>query len=244
MGNPRGKSRGKTNKSSGEPKKSQLQQDLEKTMVQEYVTNDIYALRGVTGASQARFKKLDTVTIHQDDIVPDTFIERYLVRDDVVGETYACVLTDQHIMQNKKLPLAYTKVSYVGKFSKTLLYLIGLNFEITKQITKREELLNEHLEGVFTLDITLDGNTESLDDKLGAFPGEVAIMHKLKKITKANDMIALLPDMIKEAENKRTKDLRKQYNEIEVLKPSFTPDLLENMSRKEMIKYLESQMSS
>ena len=155
----------------------------------------IFSLKGVKGESAVKIKHLETGMINDGERVRDTKIHKYQITPHIVGEVYACNITDVSLMSSKKQPMLYTTIAMVKPFKMAVLCSIMLYFTIEDDVKSREQFLKSKLNGKFSLEIVMQGVSKPLDHEISTFPGNDKLIELLESLTKNETMVQILSEI-------------------------------------------------
>ncbi len=106
-----------------------------------------------------------------------------------------------------KLPMMYSTVGLNGPMRRTEFYRLYLYFTITSNVTKSDELINNKLDGQFSLEVHMSNKTTELH-QIPSFNGLKETVASIQQFIKSDDMIELSQSLV-DLENAR---IRKQYS--------------------------------
>ena len=172
----------------------------------------IYTISGINGKNAIKIKHLETGKLSPGDRIKDTSIHKYEINSYIVAEIFACNITDASLISSKKQPMLYVSIAMVKPLKMAILCNIILNFTIEEMVQTREQFLNKPLEGKFSLELYLQGETKQLDQEVGVFPGNTKIIEMLETLTKSESMVEVLKEL---AEIEETKIAKKYAGELE-----------------------------
>ena len=175
----------------------------------------VYCIKGVRGSSAIKIKYLDTIDTSQVKLT-DTPVDGHEITTELLGEQYACNITNTYLATFKKLPMLYINVSYLQSIRKVLLYRLFVYFTVEdKNIGNYNELLKKAVEGKFSLELVTFDETDApittiLDDDIGTFNGNDKLMNKLKEFMQSTDMLEYCAELILEDNEKSKKQYGKE----------------------------------
>jgi len=125
-------------------------------------TRGIYYVQGIENENKAKIIPAHIVDMYKGQQIPDKFIKRFTLFDNVIAEIYECNILDTFLQRSKKLPVMYVRVVIDRKVQKILLIKLSLYFTITSDVKSAKELFNNELEGIYTLEIFTDNKNSQL----------------------------------------------------------------------------------
>lgn len=155
----------------------------------------IFTAHGIRNESKIKLEHIENMSLKSHEYVNDTLIDQFKISPGITGEIYKCNITDLYLMSNKKIPVSYVNVTYERPLKKFLLFKINLCFIIESNIESSKQLLEEQIEGKFSLDIFLDGVKKELD-QINTFPGNKNIYAKFKDFISAPETVQLANSIV------------------------------------------------
>ena len=104
-----------------------------------------------------------------------------------------------------KLPLMCVSVQYYNKIMGSELLKVFVNFTITDDVKSAQSLLEDELNGKFTIEMTLNEKVYDLNVPFDEFKGRNNIIKQLEKLLKLEDMNVIYDDFIKQIEDNKAK---------------------------------------
>lgn len=175
-------------------------------------TIGIYTLNGVNGESAIKIKLLETGTLDQNQRIKDTSIHKYKINDHIISEIFACNITDSSLMASKTQPMLYASIALIKPLKCAVLCNIMLKFEITDDINTRDQFFSEPLYGKYFFELFKDNTSKPLDFSIDKFPGEVNIIEMIENMTKSDESIKMLEELVCIEEDLIAKKYREDYN--------------------------------
>lgn len=182
----------------------------------------IFKLQGIRNKSQIKVNHVQNMSLKENEYISDDLLKNYKISDLVVGEIYSCNITDVFLMSSKKLPIYYVSAIYERPLRRILLFRIYLYFNIETEINSAEQLLNEPLNGNFSLEICIDNKKKELDSKLEKYLGDEKIMNKLENFTMLDEMKELLDNLVEEANLKIREEYGNDFEYEEIPKKTIS----------------------
>ena len=183
---------------------------------QEEFTCGIFNVNGIKNKSQVKIEHISNEKLKQHEYISDTQLKTFDIFKNVKAEVYKCNVTHVFLTSSKKLPMMYISVIYERPLRRVLLFRVYLCFTIESEIKAVKDLINNPLNGKFTLEISIDNQRKEIDDKVNVFPGEEKVCEKLLNFSTAPEMKELILDLIDEVNEK----IKKEYEaEMEYYKP-------------------------
>lgn len=175
----------------------------------------IFTIRGIRDENKIKLEHIENLSLKPHEYVNDTLIDQFKISPGISGETYKCNITDLFLMSNKRIPVSYANVTYERPLKKFLLFRINLYFTIESNIESSEQLLTDYIEGIFSLEIFLDGASKELD-QIQTFPGNKKIYAKFKDFISNPETIQLTKSIVDDINTK----IKEEYKaELEYYKP-------------------------
>lgn len=215
--------------------------------------HNLYSAIGVKGKNAINIKKVATIPESDVTRVNDTMLERFYLKDGNIQDlaaTFVCAHLDTFLMKTKKIPMLYTTVTHITTVTKIELFTFHLYFQIEDQIETKEKFLTKDIYGSFSMELSIGDDTTVLDSGVDVFPGSQEMIEKMRQFVKSDEMISMLPDLIKTGIKKHQERMNKEhgykyeYKESEIPKPSISMDKdVSLMTREELRAYVASQIS-
>jgi hypothetical protein len=175
----------------------------------------VYTVTAIKKKSAVRIKHIDTIVQTKEHQLRDTCIDRYAITEKLFGLVNVCNLSHNFIVSTKKLPILYINVLLERPLNSIQLFSVFLYFTIETDVKSKEEFLNSELDGLFTLEATIDGEQVVLDT-INKFPGNSKMLDKIKDFTKTQEMIDLLNQLADQAEDKIRKQFELDYGSFKI----------------------------
>ena len=172
----------------------------------------IYTLNGIKDKSAVKIKHLETGRLEMGQRIKDTSIHKYDINSFIGGEIYACNITDASLISSKKQPMLYVTIAMVKPLKAAVLCNIILYFTIEDDVQTKEQFLTKTLNGKFTLEIFLQGESKQLDQEIDVFPGNNKIIEMMESLTKNDTMVEVLKEL---ADIEEAKIAKKYAGELE-----------------------------
>ena len=170
----------------------------------------IFNLNGVKNQSKIKITHTENVNLKPHEYVGDTPVESVEIMKNVKGEIYKCNITHFFLLSSKKLPMMYISVIYERPLRRILLFRVYLCFTIESEVKSIKDLLNNPLDGHFSLEISIDNQRKEIDDKIPFYPGEEKICKKLVNFSTVDEMKELILDLVDEVNEKFRKEYEKE----------------------------------
>jgi hypothetical protein len=162
----------------------------------------IFNVQGIKNKNQVIVKHLENMKLKSHEYVPDTLIKSYDIIENVTGEIYTCNITDSFLMKTNKLPLMYVSVIYDIPLRRVLLFRTYLYFTIQSDVKNTNQLLNNPLNGKFSIELSLEGSLKEIDNKIDKYYGDEVMQEKLSKFTVTDEMKEIVKGMIDDIHKK------------------------------------------
>jgi hypothetical protein len=169
----------------------------------------IFNIEGIKNKSQVTIKHTQNISLAKHEYVPDTLIDKYDIMKNMTGTIYVCNITDTFLLGHKKLPMLYLSAIYEKPLRNILLFRVYLCFTIQSEIKSAKDFINTPISGKFSLEIAMDGKRTEIDNKIDNYYGDEKILQKLKDFVSADEMKALMTDLMNEVDER----FAKQYEE-------------------------------
>lgn len=176
----------------------------------EETVRGIFSINGIKNTNQIKIKHLENMKLKKNEFVPDELINRTEIVKDVYAEIYMCHITDVYLMSSKILPIMYVSVIYEQPLRRFLLFRVYFQFEILSEIKSVKDLLENHIEGTFSIELDLDNKKQKLEDNIKSYIGNDKMYNKLNEFVTNNDMKSLIADLVDEI-NLRLKEQYQEY---------------------------------
>lgn len=171
----------------------------------------IFTLTGVKYQSKIKIHHIKNEVLKHNEYVGDTLVEQFNITKGVIGEIYKCNITDIYIMAYKKLPLFYVNVINERPMRKVLLFKVYLYFTIESEIKTSKQLLQNELDGKFSLEIMIEKSTKELNDKILKYPGDENMYTKLKTFATSEEMKPLIISLVDDVDKKLQQEYEKEF---------------------------------
>jgi len=167
----------------------------------------IFTAHGVRDESKIKLEHIENLSLKPHEYVNDTLIDQFKISNGITGEIYKYNITDLFIMSNNKIPISCINVIYERPLKKFLLFKMDLCFTIKSDIKSSKQLLEEQIEGTFSLEFLLDGVRKELDE-IRTFPGNKKIYTKFTDFITAPETVQLAESLVTEINNKIKEEYR------------------------------------
>jgi hypothetical protein len=174
----------------------------------------IFSVKCIRYGSRIKIRHLDNVKLKTHEHIGDTLVHDFKIMKGVDAGVYECNLTDLFLVTTKKLPVFYINVTYTDRLKEYLLYRVYLCFTITDDIKTEKYLLNNELNGEYSLEIAIDGKRKEINDTIEYYPGNKKIFKKLENFAKDESMIELTQSLVDEITLKLLEKSRKEFRNI------------------------------
>lgn len=185
----------------------------------------IFNVNGIKNKNQAKITHIENVNLKPQEYIGDTLVDTIDIVKNVKGEIYKCNITHVFLTSSKKLPTMYISVIYERPLRRVLLFRVYLCFTIQSEVKSIKDLINNPLDGKFSLEISMDNQRKEIDDKITYYPGDDKVTEKLVNFAKADEMKELIYDLVEEINYKIQKEYEK---EMEYYKPPTNVISLKN----------------
>lgn len=182
----------------------------------------IFSIKGVRYENKVKINHLQNMKLKQTEYISDTLVNQYDICKGVVGEIYTCNFTHVYLMSSTKLPMAYVSVILDKPMRRVLLFRIYLFFIIKTEVKNIKQLLDEPLEGEFSLEITIENSTRNLGETIDRYPGDEKIYEKLTSFTMDENMKELIKLQITEVNGAFREMFKNDFNYTEPPKKTIS----------------------
>ena len=182
----------------------------------------IFNVRGVRYESKVKIDHVQNVTLKTDERFMDSPVKRIPVMKGVIAEVYNCNMTDLFLLSTKKLPVMYVNVINERPMRRILLYRIYLYFTIDAKVDSATDLLTKELDGKFTVELSIDGGKQVLDDSITRYEGDERTCDKLVTFATGDDMKEMVKDLITEIDEKLARQYSKEFEYLQVPKKTIS----------------------
>lgn len=155
----------------------------------------VFSLKGMKGESAIKIRHIESGVLEEGQRIKDTKIHKYEITPHILGEIYACNITDYNLMSSKKQPMLYATIALAKQFKVAVLCSIMLYFTIEDDVKSREQFLKSKLYGKFSLEIMMQGVSKPLDHQITVFPGNEKIVQLIENLTKNESMVSILQEL-------------------------------------------------
>ncbi|AYV82048.1 MAG: hypothetical protein Homavirus4_11 [Homavirus sp.] len=185
-------------------------------------TCGVYNIKGVKNESKAIIVPNGMIELKGSEYVMDKRIETFNIVDNVVGEIYLCNIVDSFLMSTKKLPVMYVSIFIDMPMRRIYLFKQYLYFTITSNITKSEELIENKLDGVYTIEVAIDDKHIELNKKIEKFPGIKQLISMFIEFIKSVDSVEFIKGLVKSENNRLLKEFSFNHSDCEIPKATIS----------------------
>ena len=178
-------------------------------MVEEKKVSGVFIVNGIKDTNKAKITHVNNIEMEGNQIINDNFHDAYKIYEATTGNIYKCNISDNFLMSTKELPLFYINVILEKFMQKILLFKLCFYFNVESDIKSVEDLLDNDIDGSFSVVILVNNHKKVLDSNIKTFKGEEEHLEQLKKFTKSDQMMNLINSMKEDIISK----LRKQYGD-------------------------------
>lgn len=173
----------------------------------------IYNIIGVKGEKQGFVKPLTLIELKKDEHIADTLISRIQIIKGVYAETYICNITDAFLISTRKLPVFSTIVKIDRPLRTMPILKLYLYFTITDEINSSRELLENKLNGNYSIESIIDNTSNIVDPSLKRYPGDEQMLNKLLNFLKEEEMIELIKELVEVEDEKLREKYKIEYDD-------------------------------
>lgn len=171
----------------------------------------IYYVEGIENTSNVKIIPTHVVDMYREQQVPDKLLESFPLFKNVISKIYECNLLDKFLLTTKKLPMMYLRVLIERKFKSILLGSLTLYFTITSDIRSEFELINQPLNGYFSIELNLGGTIKELS-RVNVYNTKKRMINKLKTIISEKIMMDYFKETYENIDKKIKEDFEKEYD--------------------------------
>lgn len=185
-------------------------------------TFGVYNVVGVRGESRASIKPIGLIQLKQNESIQDELLSSHIIveepdnLDKVVGEVYKCNIINNYLMMTKTQPVMYVSVFLDKKVKKIELFKLFMNFTISEEtkIEKSDDLINNELDGQFSLEVSIENTRKKLNKIIPRFPGNNKMAINLINFIKSAEMIEFIKELVTAENEKILKELKDKYGNM------------------------------
>ena len=171
----------------------------------------IFTLHGIKNQNQVKIEHIQNAELKNNEHIPDTLVKKINIFRGTDAEIYSCNITNSFLMSSKKLPMMYVNVIHEKPLRRILLFRVYLYFTITINVQSSTQLLNNNLDGTFSLEISLEGTKKQLDNQIDKYPGDDEMYKTLTTFVLAPEMQELCKGLIYEIDKKLVEEYEKEF---------------------------------
>lgn len=171
----------------------------------------IYQVVGIRGQSASIIKPMGLIELAEGDNVADELIETFTVLPDVKCSVYHCNIVDNYLMSSKTQPLMYASTCWSTNFVNKCFYQIYLYFTNETPVNTSKDLINNILNGKFTMEVKMDGTSKRLDIDIPNYKGEKHFIKQFENFVKSEGMIEMVNDLMNQEKEKMMQKLDDEY---------------------------------
>lgn len=169
----------------------------------------VYNIIGKVGESQALIRPIGTITLDNNEGIHDKLMDTFIIDGKIICNIHRCNILNTFLMTTKILPVYCATVMYDRPLQKIALYHLYFNFTIKQEIKSADELLNNYLDGKFSMDIIIDGVSKQLDKPIDIYPGKNKIINMFKNLLTTDGMI----NVARKYKEKADEDIKEKYKD-------------------------------
>ena len=174
----------------------------------------VYKLIATPEEKSVKIKHLDSIKMDKNTVLRDTLVDSFYISDErkIYVDVYACNVTNFYLIQNKKQPLYCFIVKYYKQLQKRELGRLYLNFNINDNIKSEKEFLNKKINGVFSLNMTIDNIDTILDEDMDSFKDQEDIINTIKTFLTKEAIQSFFIDIADKSDSDREKECGVEYS--------------------------------
>jgi len=183
----------------------------------------VYTVKTYENENAIKIKQLGLLDSTTTKKPADTRLEKTLtIKDNVMGYFFNCNITNNFLVQTKKLPVMYMFLEYNYKnLLRSELFRIFLYFTIEDDIKNEKQLIREKLNGKYTMEILLEDNLEEINT-IDQFTSSEDMIEQILTFVQSEEIIEVIDDMVKEKDKLRLEEYGNRFQNIKIPKPTIT----------------------
>jgi len=164
----------------------------------------------------------------------DKNIENYMIDNNVFGFFFKPVITQDYLMNCRKIPVLYLRVDYMKNLIRRPMMSVWLFFEATEEEYSKHKKLDSEFSGKYIIEAEIDGESEVLEE-LERFTDKDDIKNRMKEIVDGDINKEMYKGMIDIINEKRKKEGENLNFAVEPPKVTINKETLDKL-RKGVIK--------
>lgn len=175
----------------------------------------VFSVSGIKRKPQAIVRSLGSVDLAKHKLNDNEFNTKEM-RPNIFEHMFTANIIDDFFLSTLKLPIMYINLGYSKSVISFHILTLKVYFHIPeeKKAMSEKELMEFKMEGTFSTDLTIDGETIELET-FEIYPGKDEMIAKLERYLRTPETIALVDEIIE----------RKRAERIEKYKTNVTTDI-------------------
>lgn len=181
----------------------------------------VYCLKPIKNTNTAIIKCVgiveDNVAIADEELMTGNK-HSYTLSDTVFVKFYKCNLMDSFIITTRTLPFLYASILYQNELTGGSLFKIYIDFRIESDVKSEKELINNTLNGKYSIRIKTDDNEKIIE--LDKYDGNASMIETLKLLVQTDEMRDIISNLMEERRKERIA-LLGSMEDIEIPKVTY-----------------------
>lgn len=170
----------------------------------------LYNISGIPDKSSAIIKSVGSIVVNDGDTIKDNLLHSIEIKQDVIGYTFLCNISDSFITSTTKYPVMYVIVDYNRSLLRCSLFKLYLYFTVTDVVSNENSLINQELKGEYTLEVCVNNCHKKLNKIIPVCLGQNGMVLMLEELLKSPALNYVINDLIDEVEETR----KNQYGDM------------------------------
>lgn len=143
----------------------------------------------------------------------------YMITDTIYARFYHCNITDIFLLTTKTLPVIYGSIMYRTNLIGGLLFNLFIDFTVTSEIKSEVNLVNNTLEGKYTMRIKTDNDPPKIIE-LDMYHGQEFMIDIMKSLLETEEMKSLIAKLMEDRRLARV-DYLGSTDDVDIPKPKY-----------------------
>ena len=122
------------------------------------------------------------------------------------------------VANTKKLPVFYISIVLDKPMRRIYLLKLYLYFTITSNVTNSTDLINNELDGTYSMEVAIDNTHKELNNKIYKYNGLRRMISMFTTFLQSNDMISYIKELVETENNRIKQEFIKQYSNYTIPK--------------------------
>lgn len=144
----------------------------------------------------------------------------YRITDTIFARFFRSYIQGSYLMTTKTQPVIYASIMYKEQLVGGLLCNIFLDFTISSSVQNEKQLINNNLEGKYSLRIKLNKTDPPKIMDFGTYDSDEYAIDVMKSILDTKEMAGIIAKMMEERKRERIEKLG-SMDDIEIPKPKY-----------------------